>query len=307
MKKETITVLTFVGIILVAVFAMTYFKTGSLATATVCTSGEQRCYAPCSYGINRCYQNCLSGGTWSGLKSCAAPGCAICLTNPPGTTPTTTPATTTPGTTTPPTTPASTTPIQESCTDSDDGDDIYQKGIVTTRSSTYTDSCDTTTRVKEYYCVWDVLGGHMQQKTSICAEGCIDGACVVPTTTPPVTTVPETCTPGQKMCAPSCSLGEGKCYLECQGNGQFGGSHVCTTGTTCNLGCLGPISTTPPGTTPTTTPGGNNTVETCPGENMFVNIYADTFTSGDCKTANTYFIMTIVAVIAIIALVVMKK
>jgi len=65
--------------------------------------------------------------------------------------------------------------IPSTCTDSDGGKNIYVKGTTTFRGQVYTETCETSTVVNEYYC----QNGEMMTETPTCPSGytCQDGAC----------------------------------------------------------------------------------------------------------------------------------
>lgn len=66
-----------------------------------------------------------------------------------------------------------TTSRTELCTDTDEGVDIFTKGVVTRGISQFEDTCINIEWVKEYYCIKENLG---IQETK-CPKGCTLGAC----------------------------------------------------------------------------------------------------------------------------------
>lgn len=62
------------------------------------------------------------------------------------------------------------------CTETDNGMDIYNKGITTYNNHQYTDRCigKKDLYLKEYYC----SDNHKKVKVVRCANGCLNGACI---------------------------------------------------------------------------------------------------------------------------------
>jgi hypothetical protein len=77
--------------------------------------------------------------------------------------------------------PANVTQPQHLCSETDEGDDIWVAGTLTYGGSDYSDACQGTSNLIEYYCEND----SMKQKTASCGTGsrCQDNACVAPNRT----------------------------------------------------------------------------------------------------------------------------
>lgn len=89
-----------------------------------------------------------------------------------------------------------TRPVMTSCKDSDGGINYYQKGTVIVNGKTYTDYCQGSFYLKEYFCIMQPLTDlrGVSEKNIVCPNGgsCQDGACetIIPistTTTAPIT------------------------------------------------------------------------------------------------------------------------
>jgi len=74
-----------------------------------------------------------------------------------------------------------------SCSDTDNGNDIYKKGTITIKDSignqkSYTDYCQNTSYVQEYVCATDLTNKTIDNAYSLgnvyCPNGCKDGACI---------------------------------------------------------------------------------------------------------------------------------
>ena len=76
------------------------------------------------------------------------------------------------------------------CTETDGGDNWYEKGTATGTNGTFTDKCSTATQLQEYNCD---AAGMVQQSFPWCDHGCNNGACnsppgATPTLTPAIPT-----------------------------------------------------------------------------------------------------------------------
>jgi hypothetical protein len=123
------------------------------------------------------------------------------------------------------------------CSDSDGGDNIYTKGIVSTiestgKSHTYTDTCfmnGNTAMIKEYYC----SGTKYQSTNHTCNNGCANNACIedIPVSPPEDTTL----TP------PKSSGGHSSPSITGNAIVLYCGDHICTVGkencSTCSTDC----------------------------------------------------------------------
>jgi hypothetical protein len=92
-------------------------------------------------------------------------------------------------------------PITATCTDTDGGENIYEKGT-TCSTLCKTDVCLSSTSLKEYYCNGDA----MVSKIINCANGCVDGACAQ----------------DSFVCNSNHTDSTGKCHHDC---GAFAGCH----------------------------------------------------------------------------------
>jgi len=64
---------------------------------------------------------------------------------------------------------------QGSCTDTDEGQDVFRKGDVVYMGKTNSDQCVSQDTLKEYYCEKD---GRGKAADHVCENGCEDGACI---------------------------------------------------------------------------------------------------------------------------------
>ena len=64
---------------------------------------------------------------------------------------------------------------QDTCTDSDNGKNYYQKGTLTEKGIQNADYCINSKKLKEFYCVNKNKSG---KKTHVCKNGCYNGACI---------------------------------------------------------------------------------------------------------------------------------
>ncbi len=97
------------------------------------------------------------------------------------------------------------------CTDSDNGKNYYEKGVVAIGTETYSDSCQDMNKVMEYYCS---SAKQYRLERYVCPNGCNDGKCQT-----------ASCTAGEKKCDGNqvleCGLGnewvlEAECANGCQ-------------------------------------------------------------------------------------------
>ena|SRR3990167_6890887 len=69
------------------------------------------------------------------------------------------------------------------CSETDNGKDIYTKGVLTTPNNIkLTDNCISSTTLDEFYCSSD--GSGFFSPDIICSNGCLNGACLLPSCTP---------------------------------------------------------------------------------------------------------------------------
>jgi len=105
--------------------------------------------------------------------------------------------------------------LKASCIDSDSGQDIFVKGVVSKGTNSNTDICTSVTILKEYYCFQNSI----KSKGYTCPSGykCSNGACVS-------SCIPATCRSLGKEC--------GTWSDKCNGNLDCG---TCSGGNSCSV------------------------------------------------------------------------
>ncbi|MFH0955360.1 MAG: hypothetical protein V1777_04625 [Candidatus Micrarchaeota archaeon] len=97
----------------------------------------------------------------------------------------------------------------ETCADSDNGKNYYEKGTVAIGTKTYSDSCQDANKVLEYYCS---TATQQRSERHVCPNGCSDGKCQI-----------ASCTAGEKKC-------EQDQVLKCGTNNEWALEAECSNG-----------------------------------------------------------------------------